>query len=227
MNGRVVCVVPAFDAAGTLGDVLRGVRQSVPWATVVVTDDGSRDATADVAERWADHVVRLRPNRGKGAALRAGFDCALALGAGAVLTLDADGQHDPACAPALLEALGDADVVIGARARRGSRMPMHRRLTNALSSAAVSRCAGCEVTDAQSGFRAVRADVLRRVRPAGNGYEFETEFLIGAGRAGFRIAAVPVPTIYGARSHFRYFRDAMLVIRTIWRSWRSRPEAAA
>ena len=223
MNGRVACVVPAFNAADTLGDVLHGVRREVPWASVVVVDDGSSDETASVAERWADHVIRLRPNRGKGAALRAGFDVALALGAGAVLTLDADGQHDPASAPALLAALEESDVVIGARARRGSRMPVHRRLTNALSSAAVSRCAGCPVPDAQSGFRAMRADVLRAVRPVGDRYEFETEFLIRAARASFRITAVPIPTIYGAPSHFREFRDAMLVIRTIWRH---RPAAA-
>ena len=217
MNGRVACVVPAYQAEKTLGDVLRGLRESLPWATIVVTDDGSRDRTAEIAERWADHVVRFASNRGKGAALRAGCDAALAVGAGAVVTLDADGQHDPACAPGLLEALGDADVVVGARARRGSRMPVHRRLTNALSSAAVSRCAGCPLPDAQSGFRAIRADVLRRVRPEGDRYDYETEFLIRAARAGFRIAAVPIPTIYGAPSHFRHFHDAMLVIRTIWR----------
>lgn len=217
MNGRVACVVPAYQAERTLGDVLRGVRQAVPWATVIVTDDGSHDGTAEVAERWADHVVRFASNRGKGAALRAGCDAALAIGAGAVLTLDADGQHDPAAAPALLDALDDADLVVGARGRRGSSMPVHRRLTNAISSAAVSRCAGCDVPDAQSGFRAMRADVLRRVRPEGDRYEYETELLIGAARAGFRIAAVPVPTIYGGASHFRHFHDAMLVIRAIWR----------
>ena len=73
--------------------------------------------------------------------------------------------------------------------------------------------------DAQSGFRAVRADVLRRVRPPGDRYEYETEFLIRAAREGFRIAAVPVATIYGtAPSHFRSFKDAMLVIRSIWRN---------
>lgn len=223
MSGRVACVVPAYQAAGTLADVLRGARRSVPAATLVVVDDGSTDATADVAERWADHVVRLGHNSGKGAALRAGCDAALALGADAVLTLDADGQHDPASAPALLAALADADVVIGARPRSGSRMPMHRRLTNALSSAAVSRCAGCMVPDAQSGFRAIRAEVLRQVRPDADRYEYETEFLIRAARAGYRIAAVPVATIYGAPSHFRSFHDAMLVIRTIWRN---RPAAA-
>jgi len=95
-------------------------------------------------------------------------------------------------------------------------MPVHRRLSNALSSAAISRCAGCALPDTQSGYRAMSAAVLRRVHPAGDRYEFETDFLIRAARAGFRIECVPVPTIYGAPSHFREIRDAMRVIQTIW-----------
>jgi glycosyltransferase involved in cell wall biosynthesis len=162
-------------------------------------------------------VVAFDENRGKGAALRAGFADALARGAAAVLTIDADGQHDPAAAPALMAALEDADVVIGARPRTSTAMPFRRRLSNAFSSAVISRCAGCALPDAQSGYRAIRAAVLRTLRPQGDRYEYETDFLIEAGRAGFRIACVPVATIYGAPSHFREFRDAMRVLHTIWR----------
>jgi hypothetical protein len=73
------------------------------------------------------------------------------------------------------------------------------------------------VRDAQSGFRAMRAEVLRAVEASGDRYEFETDFLIRAGRAGFRIASVPVPTIYAGRSHFRLVRDAARVIATLGR----------
>src|ERR1700728_3152560 len=112
---RVACVIPAYDAAHTLASVIRGLRAAVPDAVTIVVDDGSRDGTEAVAERWADVAVHLAHNRGKGAALRAGFAMALGTGATAILTIDADGQHDPACAPRLLAALHDADVVIGAR----------------------------------------------------------------------------------------------------------------
>jgi glycosyltransferase involved in cell wall biosynthesis len=218
----VACVIPALDAAATLPGVVDGLRSRLPGATIIAIDDGSRDGTRQVAERRCDRVLSFAVNRGKGAALRAGFAAALELGCAAVLTIDADGQHDPAAAPALVAALDHADVVVGTRSRAATGMPLHRRMSNALSSAAISRCAGCELPDTQSGYRAIRAAVLAHVHPEGNRYEYETSFLIRAARAGFHITSVPIPTIYGAPSHFREIRDAMRVIHTIWRH---RPEA--
>jgi glycosyltransferase involved in cell wall biosynthesis len=211
----VVCVIPALDAERTLAAVAGGLRAAVPHATLVAVDDGSRDHTLRVARAACDVVVHFPRNRGKGAALRAGLARALALGASAVLTIDADGQHDPDAAPALLDALARADLAIGARERRGT-MPLGRRLTNALASAAVGALVGDAIADAQSGYRAVRRTVLETVHACGDRYEFETDFLIRAGRAGYRIAAVPIPTVYGAPSHFRAVRDSMRVVRTIW-----------
>ena len=216
MTTSLCCVVPAFDAELTVAAVIGGLRRSLPDAPVIGVDDGSRDGTASILHATCDHTVVLGTNQGKGAALRAGFRAALARGCTAVLTIDADGQHDPALASAVVAALGEADIVIGSRQRTRTSMPFHRRLTNALSSAAISAAAGCRIADTQSGYRALRADVVASIRPAGDRYEFETEFLIQAGRAGFRIACVPVPTIYGcSRSHFRDLRDGTRVIRTI------------
>lgn len=215
MTGTV-CVIPAYNAEATLGAVAHGLRATLGDVTIIAVDDGSGDATRLVATRTCDRVIGFPRNRGKGAALRAGFEAALALGARSILTIDADGQHEPSRAGALLDALDSADVVVGVRARAGC-MPLHRRMSNALSSRAISACAGCALPDAQSGFRAMRRRVVHEVRPAGDRYEFESEFLILAGRGGYRIAAVPVPTIYGAPSHFHPVRDTARVIRAIWR----------
>jgi hypothetical protein len=95
-------------------------------------------------------------------------------------------------------------------------MPFHRRISNAISTRAISMCAGCPIPDAQSGFRAIRTEVLKRVNPPGTRYEYETAFLIQAARAGFRLGAVSIPTIYGAPSYFREFEDAMRIVKTIW-----------
>jgi len=92
-----------------------------------------------------------------------------------------------------------------------------RRLTNALASRAVGAIVRVPVPDPQCGFRAMRRVVLERVHAPGDRYEFETEFLIRAARSGFTIVAVPVPTVYGAPSHFRAVRDTARVVRTIWR----------
>jgi glycosyltransferase involved in cell wall biosynthesis len=220
----VACIIPAFDAASTIAAVASGVRASLPNALLITVDDGSSDHTYDVAQGICDRVVRLDVNHGKGAALRAGIAIALDECVARVITIDADGQHDPAMAPQLIAALDDADVVIGMRARTRGTMPLGRRMTNALASAAVGAIVGVSVPDAQSGFRAMRREVLQTVHAPGDRYEYETEFLIFAARAGYRIASVGVPTVYGAPSHFRAWNDSMRVVRTIWRH-RSRPDA--
>jgi glycosyltransferase involved in cell wall biosynthesis len=218
VSQRIACVIPALNAAPALGGVIGGLRKELPAALVIVIDDGSKDDTMSVATRHADATHRFARNRGKGAALREGFAIALRRGADIVLTVDADGQHDPAFAPTLVNALGDADLAIGARVRSPA-MPRGRRLTNSLSAAAVAHCIGRPVADAQSGFRALRADVIADVRPRGDRYEFETELLILAGRRGYRIAFVRVPTCYSANvpSQFRSVRDSARIVGTLWR----------
>jgi glycosyltransferase involved in cell wall biosynthesis len=170
-----------------------------------------------VARATCDLAIRFDRNRGKGAALRAGIAEGLRCGAGAVVTIDADGQHDPSSAPALVAALADADMVIGARPRGAGTMPPARRLTNALAAIAVTAILGVRLPDTQSGFRAIRRAVLKRIEGRGDRYEYETDFLIRVALAGFRVASVPVPTIYGAPSHFRGVTDGGRVVRTIWR----------
>lgn len=217
-SDRVVCVVPAFNAEPTIATVVSGLRATIPHAFIAVVDDGSVDGTYGAARPVADLTVRLGRNCGKGAALRAGFRVAAERCADIVMTIDADGQHDPRYAPALVEALSNADVAIGARGRCGS-MPAGRRLTNRLSAAAVAHCIGRDVADAQSGFRAMRSHLMDQVRPRGDRYEFETEFLILAGRMGARITFVPIPTMYAANipSHFRPVRDSARIMATLWR----------
>jgi len=216
---HVACVIPALNAALTLPGVIAGLRQSLPGSHIAVIDDGSMDGTHAVAEPIVDETIRFTRNRGKGAALRAGFRAALDRGSDVVLTIDADGQHEPAFAPALVDALGTADLAIGARDRRSVDMPAGRRLTNRMSAAAVSRCIGRTVDDAQSGYRAVRAAVLPFISPRGDRYEFETEFLILAGRRGYHIAYVPISTRYPAivPSQFRPVRDSARIIGALWR----------
>lgn len=212
------CVIPAFDAAATVGAVLTRLRETMPGAALIVVDDGSADGTAEAAVALADVVVRHSQNRGKGAALRSGIAAALEREVSVVVTIDADGQHSPACVPALVQALRGADIAIGARRRPGSAMPPQRRFSNWLSSTVVSALAGQRVPDSQSGFRAFRRRVLETIQPVGERYDLETDLLVRAARAGFRVASVPVPTVYeGAPSHFRPLRDTALLMQTMVR----------
>ena len=210
---KVACVIPALDTAHTLPAVIADVRVAVPDAHIIVVDDGSADDTTRVAAPLADVVITHERTLGKGAALRSGIRAALHSNAQLVTTLDADGQHAPAALPALIVAAQTADLVVGCRRRSGTRMPLQRRLSNWISSRAVSFLAGCSVEDSQCGLRVIRSEVLRTVVAVGNRYEYETQLLVAAARAGFRIASVPVPTVYeGSRSHFRSLRDTSRVV---------------
>jgi len=217
-----MAVIPARDAQTTVADVVRRVRGVLPDASVLVVDDGSTDGTGAAARAAGAEVIRHEINRGKGAALQTGFDEATRRGMDQVLTLDADGQHDPACAPDLLHALDRFDVVIGSRDGDRTGMPWIRRATNSVMTRIVSALARHRIADTQSGYRAVRADVLRSVRPRSSRFEYESEFLIEAGRKGFSFGAVAIPTLYNAPgSHIDPFRDTLRFFRLVFRRWGS------
>jgi glycosyltransferase involved in cell wall biosynthesis len=215
---RVAVVIPAFQAAKTIGDVVAGTRAAVPGAHIIVVDDGSDDGTGDEGRRSAATVLTHPRNRGKGVALRTGIVRACAEAAAVVVTLDADEQHPPAEIPRLLEPIneGRADLVLGARDRNGT-MPVGRRFTNWLSASLASRIGGQPVLDAQTGFRAFTREVAERVQPSGDRYEYEANFLLDALRAGYRVVSVEVPTIYGSPSHFRYLGDTWRMARAFAR----------
>ena len=212
---QVAVVIPAFQAAKTIGDVVARTRATVPAAQITVVDDGSTDGTVSKSGAFA---LLHDENLGKGAALRDGIQEAIAYGASVIVTLDADGQHPPEEIPRLLAPIveGQADLVLGAR-RRGGGMPLTRRFTNWLSASLASRIGGQVVRDAQTGFRAFTREVAERVQPAGDRYEYEASFLLEALRAGYRVVSVEVPTIYGTPSHFRYLGDTWRMARAFAR----------
>ena len=214
---QVVVVIPAYQATATIRDVITRTQATLPPAQIIVVDDGSTDGTADAGRRGTTLITHPR-NRGKGAALRTGIRQATARGASVVVTIDADAQHPPEEIPRLLQPIleGRSDVVLGAR-KRDQAMPISRRFTNWLSATLASRIGGQPVRDAQTGFRAFTREVAERVQPAGNRYEYEANFLLDALRAGFRVVSVDVPTIYGARSHFRAWGDTWRVARAFAR----------
>lgn len=216
---RLAVVIPAFRAATTIARVIAQARQAAPDARMVVVDDGSDDDTPAVATNAGADVITFPANRGKGAALEAGMANAVGQGAHVIITIDADGQHEAAAIGRLAEPVraGRADIALGARARTRI-MPLGRRFNNWLSATLVSRAAGYDVPDAQTGFRAVSRAVAERVRPSERRYDYELAMLLGALRAGFRVVSVPVTTIYdGAASHFRALSDTWRMARVFAR----------
>jgi glycosyltransferase involved in cell wall biosynthesis len=211
----IVAVIPGYNEGPRIGDVVRGAAAHLP---VLVVDDGSRDETAGQARAAGATVIEQRPNQGKGAALRAGFRRALADGADAVLTLDADGQHDPAEIPAFLSAWATEprpDLVIGRRNFRA--MPPIRRLSNVLGGRAFSWAVGRPIPDNQSGYRLVSRRITEAtLASAEGGFEFEVEMITTCIRMGGTIAWVPIRTIYaGQPSHIRPLAHLRSFIRIV------------
>jgi glycosyltransferase involved in cell wall biosynthesis len=211
----IVALIPAYDEGPRIAAVVSGARQHLP---VVVVDDGSRDDTADRAAAAGATVLRQVPNAGKGAALRLGFGHALEAGCDAVVTLDADGQHDPTEIPGFLAAFASSrpELVIGRR--DFSTMPPVRRMSNTLGGVVLSAAVGRSIPDNQSGYRLIGRTLMRALLSSDeSGFEFEVEMIARCIALGLPIEWVPIRTIYaGEPSHiqpWRHFTEFLRVTR--------------
>ena len=209
MSKKFCCIIPAFNEERRICEVVAGVRKVIP--DVIVVDDGSQDATAELAEKASALVIRHEQNCGKGMALRTGISHALKQGYDAVMTVDGDGQHAPAEIAKFLAAYasGSGDIIVGTRLWDRAAIPLYRYIPNQIGVFCISRAAGCRIDDTQSGFRLYKREVLEAVRLETTGFETETEILIKAGQAGFRIFSMPVSAIYDSdyTTNFRPIRD--------------------
>ncbi len=210
----LLALIPAYNEAQRIGPVVTGALAYFP---VLVVDDGSRDETARVAEAAGATVLRQVPNQGKGAALRAGMRWALDAGHAAVVTLDADGQHDPAELPMFLDRFTStgADLIIGRR--NFEHMPLVRRIANTLGRWSFSWAVGRPIYDNQSGYRLLSRRMMEAVIPSQEqGFEFEVEMITTCLRRGFTLDWVPIRTIYaGETSHIRPWQHATNYVRIV------------
>lgn len=201
---RALVVLPTYDEADNIAEVLRRLRAAVPAADVLVIDDSSPDGTADLAKAAAHELghieVTLRPGKaGLGSAYRDGFTEGLLLGYDVLVEMDSDLSHDPASLPDLLHAVeGGADLAIGSRYVPGGSIPhwpLHRRSLSRWGNRYSAWMLGLTVRDSTSGFRAYRADTLRRIdldQVRADGYGFQIEMAYRVARLHGRIAETPI-----------------------------------
>jgi glycosyltransferase involved in cell wall biosynthesis len=212
-------------AAAWYAGVVTGARAHV--TRVLVVDDGSADGTAAAAAAAGAEVVRHATNRGKGAALVTGLAHVAADGVVRVITLDADGQHLPDEIPALLAASDAAPgaLVIGVRRKEGHTIRRANRLANWLADRLMTAIAGCPLPDTQSGFRVYPVARTLALGAVGSRFDFETEILLRAARAGVALVGVPVavhyPPVAERVSHYRPAVDTARIIRTVLRAMRA------
>lgn len=221
MPAKLIALIPAYNEATRVGDVVTQTRHYVD--EVFVIDDGSADRTASIAETAGATVLRHTQNRGKGGAIATALQHFGGSDAEFAILLDADGQHDPTEISKFVAAAEreNADVVVGTRMADTREMPWTRLLTNRFTSWVTSKLARQKIPDSQCGFRLLRRSVLKDLRFSTAHFETETEMLIQAGRAGHKVANVPVRTIYqaGRASHIRPWRDTMRFYKLVRKYW--------
>lgn len=193
---KVIAVIPAFNEASRIGEV---IQEALPHVdTVLVVDDGSADATAERAKAAGATVIRHMENSGAGAATMTGIEAARAMGADIVITLDADGQHDPRDIPLLLQPVkqGAADVVFANRFGQRNRIPFIRRLFNGMGNVVTFVATGRWVSDSQCGFKVFGPKALSQIDLRMSGFEFCTEIIRESVQHRWRTAEVPIKVIY-------------------------------
>ncbi len=213
---KICVIIPAYNEAQKIAVVIRQIR--LEKLDVLVVDDGSCDATADIAKQNGAEVLHNNSNKGKGASLICGFKYALKNGCDAVITMDADGQHSPEDLGAFMNAALNckSGIIIGNRMNDRQNMPFVRVLTNGFMSWFLSLVIGQKIPDTQCGFRLNKKEVLEKINLRTSKYETESEILIQASRKGFKIDSITVKTIYaGGLSHINPFIDAWRFIRFI------------
>jgi glycosyltransferase involved in cell wall biosynthesis len=192
--------LPAYNEEISIGSVV--IRTKKFADRVIVVDDGSSDHTAEVASLAGAEVLRHSQNRGKGAALKTGFESLN--GDSVIITIDTDGQHDPAEIPRLVQPIinGEADMINGSRYLNGNRKdtPLYRRLGQKTLDLATNVDSGLNITDSQSGFRAFSGKTKGLFRFKQNGLAIESEMLADAAAAGLRIKEVEIGVRYDVDS---------------------------
>jgi glycosyltransferase involved in cell wall biosynthesis len=217
--GRIAAAIPAYQAAPSVGDVVRGALELLP--EVLVVDDGSTDGTAEAARRAGARVISFPANRGKGAALNAAFADLFGKGFDGVITLDADGQHLPSEIPKLLAVLGEGDLILGVRDHLFGDMGAVRRASNRLSSKAISFAAGQRLNDIQTGFRFYSRRLIETVGFPESRFEAESAVVVRAARRGFRVVTVPVHLGFAdgrTTSHYRPLMDSLRIASAVTRA---------
>ena len=211
--GPACAIIPAYNAEETVGPVVKGALTFLP--TVIVADDGSTDATAQVAEDAGALVIRVPENRGKGHCLRLLFAEARKRGFEVVIALDSDGQHDPADIPRFLDAHRNdpGSVIVGSRMADEDAIPVHRRNSMLVARFYVCLAANRYIDDTQCGYRLYPLSVVESVALHKERYVTETELLLKVGDSGIPIRSLPIRAVYlpDQKTYFRSVPDVAAI----------------
>ncbi len=220
-KNNFVVVIPAYNEEKRITEVLKRTKKYCQL--ILVVDDGSEDKTSEAVKKMGVRVLHHEINLGKGAALKTGCEAAFKLGADLVVTLDADGQHNPEDIPRFVNAQKEKKVglVLGSR-NLGFGMPLIRFLGNKIDSFLIGLFFGIYVTDPLCGFRAITRQAYKTITWESSGYGVETEMIAKAGLKKLKFVEIPVETVYTDKYKGVSILDAYKILLDVlrWRFWR-------
>ncbi|MFO7260059.1 MAG: polyprenol monophosphomannose synthase [bacterium] len=231
-NGRGLVIIPTYNERENLPRLVPMVLAQDPRLDVLVIDDASPDGTGEIADRLAAenprvHVLHRRGKLGLGTAYLEGFRWGLERGYAYLFEMDADFSHDPAHIPQFLEAIEEADVVLGSRYLHGRvtviNWPIGRLLLSYFANVYARRVTGLPVADATGGYKCFRRKVLESIdldRVESEGYAFQIEMSFRAWRKGFRIAEIPI--VFVDRTLGESKMSKRIVLEAVWKVWKLR-----
>lgn len=223
MSPRILIVIPAYNEAKFIGRVIEDISAATPNIPILVVNDGSTDDTRRVVQHYDVSLVEHQQNFGKGEAIKTAFSFAQQNKFDWIIFLDGDGQHPPQYLSDFVEKIShdQVDAVLGNRQTRSLDMPIHRLLSNGITSIMISLSAGQRILDSQCGFRAVRTNKMHGINFEADGFQIESELLIKLGKSGARFSHVPIETIYGEESSsINLVADTLkfikLILKSLW-----------
>ena len=215
---RTCVLIPAYNESHHIVRLINEIKKT--GLPMFVIDDGSQDDTARLAEEAGVPVIRNERNLGKGQSLIRGFHAMLEKNFDSVITIDADGQHDPAEIIRFVETATTSpnSIFVGNRLMQPVGMPWSRLLTNKIMSWAISLIAKQKIPDTQCGFRLIKNGLLRNLKLKTANYEIESEVLLRAARLGYTIESIPISSIYrNEKSQINPCIDTIRFLRFIMR----------
>lgn len=218
LNQNKICaIIPFYNESEHLPGI---INDTLPFVDrIIAVNDGSTDNSASLIPKSKEiQTISYAVNKGKGYALNLGFMECIKSGYGYTVTLDADYQHNPEYIPSLIKELDSSDIVIGNRLNKLNRMPIHRIISNKLTSFLLSIKTKTKIIDSQCGFRAYKTSVLESILPSYEGFEAESEIILNAANKNLKISFVYVPTIYNnEKSKMRSFQAIKGFIKVLFK----------
>jgi len=222
---NISILIPAYNAAAELDRFLELLLSAVPEEYICIVDDASTDLTASICMKYQIHYLKHERNRGKGAALKKGFNYLInkRVNTEWIITMDADGQHSISDIPFFIEAINKnagSGIIIGNREKSPGKMPLARIFSNRITSGFLSLLCKTIIFDSQCGYRAYSTEFLKKISIRYNRFEMESEVIIKAIAAGYNVDFIKIQTLYcSSHSHISHFIDILRWIRAVFSVW--------